>query len=67
MKIREDPQPTAAPEYMSFEEYKAELIAVYRREVKLSEYDPDPGINDKAAREYFDSGFPPYYCFREEV
>lgn len=56
--------PESAKDYIAFETYVAELkkLAAEASGIHVD----DVKINEEAAREYFDSGFPAYYCFREE-
>lgn len=48
---------------IAFEGWKKELIAITMKEIRCEEH--EIRINDNLAKEWFNSGVPPYYCFRE--
>ena len=48
----------------TLDEYIEELIKITVQETGFSK--SEIKINKEAAKEYFDDGIPPYFCFREE-
>ena len=48
----------------TLDEYIDELIEITSNKTGLLKQDIK--INRDAAKEYFDDGIPPYFCFREE-
>jgi hypothetical protein len=49
----------------TFDEYIEELINITSQQTGVPK--SEIKINKEAAKEYFDDGIPPYFCFREEI